>query len=350
MVGPIGSEYLQWVKTRKPAKFNLASSGVLPCELKDLDVRIEEFEINGPGLYGFEPLQHAIARHCGVPAEFVVAASGTSMANFIAMAAMIGPGDEVLIEYPAYEPLLAAAQYFHAEIKRFPREAPLSNFLSSRTRLIVITNLHNPTCARLNPQQVKKIGEAAKSVGAHVLMDEVYLECLYGERSSAIHEGPQFVSTGSLTKAYGVGGLRCGWILATPDLAWRMWQVKDLIDPSAPHPSEILSVITFQKLDRLAARAKVLIDTNRELVREFFRSCPQLEVAMPDYGTCIFPKIKSGSPDGFFELLHDRYETDVVPGRFFEMPDHFRIGIGGESGMFAEGLRRLEDALSIQVE
>jgi len=342
----IGSEYLRWVKTRKLAQFNLASSGVLPCALEDLDVRVEDLEINGPGLYGFEPLQHAIARHCGVRAEWVVAASGTSMANFIAMAAMIVPGDEVLIEYPAYEPLLAAARYFHAEIKRFPREAPLADFISNRTRLVVITNLHNPTCARLNSQQVKEIGEAANRVGAHVLMDEVYLECLYGETSSAIHEGPQFVCTGSLTKAYGVGGLRCGWILATPDLAWRMWQMKDLIDPSAPHPSEILSVIAFEQLDRLAVRAKALIAKNRGLLRAFLSSCPHLEVTLPDYGTCVFPKIKLRSLDGFFELLHDRYETDVVPGRFFEMPDHFRIGIGVESGMFAEGLRRLGDALS----
>jgi histidinol-phosphate/aromatic aminotransferase/cobyric acid decarboxylase-like protein len=155
MDATVGSDYLQWVKTRKPAQFNLASSGVLPCELSDLDVRIEDLEMNGPGLYGFEPLQRAIAQHCGVPAESVVAASGTSMANFIAMAATIRSGDEVLIEYPAYDPLLGTARYFGARIKRFPRECGPRDFVSDQTRLIVVTNLHNPTCLRLNTQQVK---------------------------------------------------------------------------------------------------------------------------------------------------------------------------------------------------
>src|SRR5215470_3169728 len=163
MVGTFGSEYLQWVKTRKPAQFNLATSGVLPCDLSDLDVRIEDLEVNGPGLYGFEPLQQAMAQHCGVAAECVVAASGTSMANFIAMAATIRAGDEVLVEYPAYDPLLSAAQYFGAEIKRFPRECGPRGFVSDRTRLIVVTNLHNPTCARLDAQQVKEIAEVARS-------------------------------------------------------------------------------------------------------------------------------------------------------------------------------------------
>src|SRR5262245_60232908 len=113
------SEYLYWVKTRKPGRINLAASGVLPCLLTELNVRIEDLEINGPSLYGYRPLQEAIAHHCGVPAECVIAANGTSLANFIAMAALIHPGDEVLIEYPVYEPLLAAAQYFGAVIKRF---------------------------------------------------------------------------------------------------------------------------------------------------------------------------------------------------------------------------------------
>jgi aspartate/methionine/tyrosine aminotransferase len=340
-----GSQYLQWVKTRKPARFNLAASGVLPYPLIQLGARIEDIEINGPGLYGFEPLQEAIAVHCGVPPECVVSASGTSMANFIAMAVLIQPGDEVLIEYPAYEPLLAAAQYLGAEIKRFPRQSSLQDLVSDRTRLIVITNLHNPTCAGLLEPDLKNLAEIAERAGAHVLVDEVYLECMYSERMSAIRHGKHFVCTSSLTKAYGLGGLRCGWIVAEPDLARRMWHIKDLIEPSAPHPAEQLSVIAFRRLDELSGRAKAVIDPNRALFLDFLRSCSQLEVAMPDHGTCVFPRMKSGDSDHLFELLHDHYDTDVVPGRFFEMPDHFRLGIGVENSVLKEGLERLQKAL-----
>src|SRR5262249_52497726 len=149
-----GSEYLQWVKSRKPARFNLAISGVLPCKPEDLGARLEDIEITGPGSYGFQPLQQAIAVHCGVPPDCVVAASGTSMANFIAMAALIKSGDEVLIEHPVYEPLLAAARYHGADIKRFPRNGSIRDCVSARTRLIVTTNLHNPTCERFGQQEL----------------------------------------------------------------------------------------------------------------------------------------------------------------------------------------------------
>src|SRR5262249_19226952 len=178
-----------------------------------------------------------------------------------------------------------------------------------------------------------------------VLVDEVYLECMYDEKSSAIHLGDHFVCTSSLTKAYGLSGLRCGWILAEPELARRMRHVKNLIDPAARYPAEQLGVVSFRELHRLAARAWARVDPNRALLRDFLRASSQLEFAMPDYGTCVFPRLKSGGTDRLFDLLHNEYDTDVVPGRFFEMPDHFRIGIGVDTNLLAEGLERLQRAL-----
>jgi hypothetical protein len=336
---------LYWIKTRKAGRINLAASGVLPCPLAELSARIEDLEINGPSFYGYEPLQKAIANHCRVTVECVIAASGTSLANFIAMAALIKPGDEVLIEQPVYEPLLSAAQYFGADIKRFPRSETVPHFLSNRTKLIVVTNLHNPSCELIRESELRELGELANSVGARVLVDEVYLECLYEKTNSAFHYGKQFVTTSSLTKAYGLGGLRCGWILAEPDLAQRMWKIKDLMDPSATHPAELLSVIAFRNLDSLAMRARQYVDNNRAALIAFLRDCKDLELSVPEFGTCVFPKVVRGDGDRLFEILHDRYDTDVVPGRFFETPDHFRMGIGGDTAAFQEGLARLREAL-----
>src|SRR6185436_1913716 len=146
-------------------------------------------------------------------------------------------------------------------------------------------------------------------------------------------------------KAYGLGGLRCGWILAEPELALRIWGMKDLIDPDASHSSERISVAAFRQLDRLTARAKTIIDGNRTLLLDFLRSCPDLEVAVPEHGTCVFPRVRSGSVDQLFEVLHHRYDTDIVPGRFFESPEHFRIGLGMDPNVFTEGLARLGKAL-----
>jgi aspartate/methionine/tyrosine aminotransferase len=96
------SLYMEWAKTRSHAKFNLATSGLMSVPFAEFPVRLEELEITAPGAYGYEPLRERLARHAGVSGECVVAATGTSMANHLAMAAILEPGDEVLIEQPAF--------------------------------------------------------------------------------------------------------------------------------------------------------------------------------------------------------------------------------------------------------
>ena len=154
----------------------------------------------------------------------------------------------------------------------------------------------------------------------------------------------EFVVTGSLTKAYGLGGLRCGWVIAEPALAQRIWKIKDLIDPSAPYPAELLSVIAFKKLNQIGERARTLLSRNRALVRQFFVNSDGFDCPIPEFGTCIFPRFKHGKTERLIEILHERYDTDVVPGRFFDMPDHFRLGIGVETATLTAGLERLRAA------
>ena len=106
-----------------------------------------------------------------------------------------------------------------------------------------------------------------------------------------------------------------------------MWKIKDLVDPSAAHPAEMLSVIAYRELNRIAARAQTLLAKNRALVRDFLDGCDELECVWPEFGTCIFPRLKRGDADRFATMLHERFDTDVVPGRFFGMPGHFRLGL-----------------------
>src|SRR5512143_3574552 len=119
------SPYMEWAKTRKQTRYNLAASGVASFPLSDLaalaGLRLEDLEVNGPTGYGYEPLQQAIAAKAGVSPDCVVAAYGTSMANHLAMAASFSPGDDVLIEKPTYELLLTTARYLGANIRRFER-------------------------------------------------------------------------------------------------------------------------------------------------------------------------------------------------------------------------------------
>ncbi len=351
----MSSPYMEWAKTRSQARFNLASSGVMNYPLAKLPVKITDLELSGPSLYGYEPLQAALAAKASVPRECVVAATGTSMANYLAMAAVLEPGDEALVEEPTYEPLLAVAQYLGARVKRFVRHAgdgfaldadSVGRLVSARTRLIVLSNLHNPTSALAGQDTLRRLGEVARKVGARVLVDEVYLETLFEDAPpSAFHLGDVFLTTNSLTKVYGLSGLRCGWILASPELAHRMWRLNDLFGVIPAHAAELLSRVALEHLDEIAARSRALLEANAQLLNSFLASRDDLDSSPHKFGTVSFPRLKRGSADELCALLAGKYETSVVPGRFFERPNHFRIGIGGDTEMLKEGLGRLGRAL-----
>jgi aspartate/methionine/tyrosine aminotransferase len=350
------SAYMEWAKTRSHARFNLAASGVMDYPLAELPVAITDLEIGATAPYGWPPLLEALSRKTGWPAESIVTANGTSMANHLAMAALVDPGDEVLIEEPAYDPLVAAAEYLGARVRRFPRRrenawridpADVEAALSPATRLVVLSNLHNPSGAFTDEPTLVRLGELAREAGARLLVDEVYLECLLDRPwRSCVHLGATFVATSSLTKAYGLSGLRCGWILAEPGLARRIWRLNDLFGVIQPHPAERLSVVAIAHLDRIAARSKALLARNHALLAGFLDAHPALETARPRHGTIAFPRWPGGDVERLCAVLRERHDTSVVPGSFFARPEHFRVAIGGPSDVLEEGLRRLGLALA----
>ncbi len=350
------SEYMEWAKTRSGARFNLASSGIESFPLAELGP-LGPLEVNGPSTYGYPPLLEALGRKAGVEPERVVHATGTSMANLLAMAATTEPGDEVLIEEPTYPLLTDAARWLRLELRRFPRRAEngfriepaeVEAALSPRTRLVVITNLHNPSSVPVPQETLRAIGAAARSLGARVLVDEVYLEALavLGRPfTSAAQLGPEFVVTSSLTKAYGLSGLRCGWAVAEPDLARRMWRLNDLFGVIPAHPAELLSVVALERLELPAARARRILQTNAARLAAFLASRPELDGTGVGDGMICFPRLREGDVDALCERLR-REETTVVPGRFFGAPQHFRLAIGCGPETLAGGLERLARVLA----
>ena len=348
------SAYMNWAKTRSTAKFNLATSGMPNLSIRDLRVSLDDLEITDGG-YGYEPLITRIGARYRVAAESIVTAAGTTFANHLAMAALVKPGDEVLFESPAYEPMLATVRYLGAAVKRFTRRfedgfgvlpEEVEKQITRNTRLVVLTNLHNPSGALVDDSTLKQIGEIARRVGARVLVDEVYIETLFeAEPRTAFHLGSEFVITSSLTKAFGLSGLRCGWIFAEPELAQKMWLLNDLFAATPVHAGERLSVVALDQLAGLAERAKTLLDRNRRLLNEFLDTREDLETVRSEFGTVMFPRVRSGSADELCRVLREEYETSVVPGRFFELPAHFRVGIAVSSDVLEQGLGRLGLAL-----
>jgi aspartate/methionine/tyrosine aminotransferase len=353
----VQSDYMHFAKFGADARYRLSSSGVADCVLSDLNLTLDDLALHGPNAGGYPPLKARVAARYGVdPACVVMPGGGCSFANHLALAAMLAPGDEVLVEAPTYELLGSTLGYLQARIRSFPRTLEhgwrldperVAAAITPATRLVVLTNLHNPSSALADPADVRAVAQIAAGVGARVFIDEVYLELTAGDGPADTAFTPEgnVVVTSSLTKAYGLSGLRCGWILAPPALAERMSRLNDLFGVHPPHVSERMAVVAFDRLPALRARAAALLDANRAAYREILGGHPGLDQIVFDQGTTVFPRLAGGDGDAFFRRLVADFETSLVPGRFFGAPAHVRIGLGGDPAMTHEGLRRVAAAL-----
>ena len=356
-----GSIYMRWAKEHAGARFNLANSGLLGVTTEELDPHpgdlLEDLLINGPNHDGYGPLLAAIGELYGVEPERVVPAQGTSGANFLAFATLVEPGDDVLVEQPTYEPILAALRFLGARVRRFARRfengwrVDLDNVyhaLDESVRLVVLTSPHNPSGVLIDQEEVAEVGRLAAAWGALVLVDEVYRDVWFDEAPpSHVHLGPSFLATSSLTKSYGLSGLRCGWILCpTVEIADRMRRVNDFMGSVGSMPSESLALAAMRRLPRLAARSREILDPNIELVHAFLAEhADHLDCVVPRRSIVVFPRLRREEDS---EPLHDwlrKRETSIVPGKFFEAPRHFRLGFAVRTAEVEQGLAQLSQGL-----
>lgn len=359
----MSSPYMQHARRQYPDHRRLDASGLQSPEIRAFV--LETFLSELPSQVGtasghFGPLvQAAIAERFALPwEEGVVHTLGTSMANHLAMAALIEqPGDQVLIEHPTYSLLTETAGTLFAAVHSFEREedyridpdrirAAIAQNALTRLRLIVLTNLHNPSSALLDRETLQAVGEIAREHGARVLVDEVYLESLFEQpEPPAATLGPTFISTGSLTKAYGLSMVRCGWILAEPALAERIRQMRDLFYVLSPDISDQMSLTALRHLPEIRALAAPVLQANLQVLNDFLSSRPDLDVPSQPHGTVSFPRVRTADVPTLCDLLHSEYATRVTDGRFFGAPNHIRIGIGESTDTVREGLDCLGHAL-----
>lgn len=347
--------YMEWAKTRPAAEIDLAGSNILACSLDELPGARDALALEGANDNGYRPLAEAIGARYGVNADLVTTAGGTSGANFLVLAALLEPGDEVLVERPGYDPLLGAARMFGAKTVRFDRRFEdrfaldperVRAAITPRTRLIVVTTPHNPTGVAADATAVAEVGRIAEAAGAHVLVDEVYKDLTGDTSPPAAAAGSVFVTTSSLTKSYGLSSLRAGWAIASPEVTYRIRRARDVVDGTGSIVAERLSVLAFQRLDALYTRARTILGRNKALADAFLAAHPQLEWA-PSAGTIVFPRLK-GEPDArpFVDRVMRETGTALGPGAFFDAPAHFRLGYGGDTDKIREGLSRVSRVLT----
>jgi aspartate/methionine/tyrosine aminotransferase len=355
MIAWPAAPYVVWARTRPAPRYDLAASDLLPVTADEWPGMREPDGDCARESEGLDiALAAAIAAHCGVPIEHVVVAVGASGANFLALAALLRPGDGVIVEDPGHAPVATVARQFGAEVIMLPRQPHLgyavepeafAAAITPRTRLAILSRPHNPTGALIDRRTLEALADVAERARIHVLIDEVYLDTL-GSASlmTAARLSERFVSTSSLTKAYGLDGLRCGWALAAPAVAARMRAARAVLAPAAA-PSQRLALRALADLPRLAARSRQIIAGNRRLLERALGGRDDVVWVPPAGGTAAFPQLRIADVDGFVDRLLGDHHTAVVPGRFFGHPRHVRIAFGMGAEELAGGLDALATAL-----
>lgn len=346
--------YIQWsARFYGKVPFDLASSGIPPASWSELGAP----EPDGDDLRAYDRFRESLAAYNDVPVAEVLPALGTSHAIFLAYAAMLSPGDEVLLEFPGYEPLTRTAQGLGAVVRTFERSAAdgfqisaerVAAAVTPRTRVIVVANLHNPTGVRTPDATLVELAKIAEARGAYLLVDEVYapFDDLPDDgvfRSSARKLAPNVVAVSSLTKCYGLGMHRVGWVLGPPEIIERATAAMIATCGHLPLSHAARGVVALESAGRLAKRAKALLAGKRELAAQWASSLPNASwsaptsglfglVTLPESGE-LLPRIESWATD---------HGVLVGAGTFFGVPNGFRLSWATLAReRFEEGLGRL---------
>ncbi|HET6349188.1 MAG TPA: aminotransferase class I/II-fold pyridoxal phosphate-dependent enzyme [Candidatus Krumholzibacteria bacterium] len=350
------SDYLEWVKRRRDIRHSLSRSGAPRFDMRELATSLDQILTSEPNEDGWPPLLEVIAARAGLTPAHVTLANACTGANHLAFRTLLDPGDHVVMETPVYEPLAALARYCGARLDFFPRHASngwrvdpgdVARALTPKTKLVVLSNLHNPTGCHDNDETIGRIAEHAQHNGAHVLVDEVYIEFLHaaGVRTAA-RLAPNILITNSMTKTYGLDQLRMGWVLAEPRLLDRMRRLSHLYINNMAHPSERLAWLALSRADEILARANAVLDRNLAIADAFVASQPRLSWVKPRAGTCGMVHVDGLDVDELSERLAREQATGIVPGRFFDAPSHFRLAWGVDTETVRAGLDALGLTLS----
>lgn len=345
---------MEWAKTAADPsiQFNLAGSGFNYTDPAVLAPDLARMALAGPNEYGAESVRARVAARYQVPPEHVLPVAGTSLGLFLAAAALLEGEGEALVESPTYEPVLRVAQVFGTRVHRLERRFEdgyrvdldrLAGALTPQTRLVALCDLHNPSGRTLGPATRQGLLDLAARRGFTLLVDEVYRDFLETEPIGTIYRpGAPVVVVSSLTKVYGMGGIRAGWMLGAPELLRRASRMVDLLHVIDPYAMLPIIEAAFDHADSLREVGLNTARAGRAVLNLWMGSRGDLEWVEPDAGLTAFPRLPAGlTGSEVSRRLKAEEGTLVVPGRFFEDDRHFRVGVGGGPNVVAEGLQRL---------
>ncbi|HVL86587.1 MAG TPA: aminotransferase class I/II-fold pyridoxal phosphate-dependent enzyme [Candidatus Thermoplasmatota archaeon] len=347
----------EWLSRHEErARTVLAASGVAPLPVSELPGA-------GPaGSFGYgevparSDLTEAIARAYGVTASEVLVTIGGSEADALVALALVEPGDRVIVETPTYPPLAAVPQALGARVEALPRRHgdgwrldldTLEAKLRQGARYVVLTNANNPTGAACDARALAAVHAMAQEAGAYVLVDEAFRELAFSDLPCARPLGERFVVTNTLTKSWGLPGLRVGWILGPAELVARCRRIKAYLTIANPPLDQAVALSALARRDAILARNRRLRDDGWRAVEAWLARQPRLACVRPSGGNTCAPRLPDGVDDvKFAERLLLEHDTLVAPGSFLGIPGHLRIGFARPRDEVERGLAAIDRLLA----
>ena len=353
----------RWQSTyENRVKYNLSESGVHPMTLRELldaaGVASADDTLIGYGQSnGSDELRERIAAlYPGASEANVVATNGSAEANYVALWELVQPGDEVAIVTPAYGQTLGLAPMMGATVREIPLRQELgwnpdpddvARAVSGRTKVLVVTNPSNPTGAILTPEARKALVDAAGSAGAWILADEVYTgaEVDGPETASFFGDYERVVATGSLSKAYGLPGLRVGWTVAPSALAPRLWARTDYTTISPGALTDRLAALALDAATRvrILRRTRGILTSSLEVLERWLDDAGRFQYTRPQAGAIAWVRYDLPvNSSALAERLRAEQSVLVVPGDHFGLDHYIRIGYGLLADELTAALERVK--------
>jgi len=351
-------------------QFDIAESGILPLSTNDL----LDFEPPAERAAAIErllaiPLGYSEARGTAAlrqmladtysrgDADHILVTTGAIEANYLLYNVLLEAGDHVIAPFPAYQQLYEVPRSIGCDVSlwevgphtgyRYDVNA-LEKLITKKTKLIMVNTPHNPTGAMLSPADAARVYELAANVGATVIGDEAYrwLDVPGGEPFAGpmFDRGANGISVGTLSKPFGLPGLRIGWIAASPELVEKCWSMRDYITLSPGKLNDALACLGLKHRDAIVARNTKIITENLKSAAKWIGDRPYLSWTPPRGGLLALIKYDASAINVPSLELADRLAIEqsvmLAPGSAFGYEHHLRLGIGQRPDIFSEGLRR----------
>ncbi|MDD2751287.1 MAG: pyridoxal phosphate-dependent aminotransferase [Sideroxydans sp.] len=351
------SDYIEWITQHYPrVTHNLAASGIpslTALELAAIPVK--------PSSHPFEELGAALAKLHSVSPQEVLACNGTSQAIWLAYAAILATGEEVLVESPTYAPFADTAAKLGGQLRNFTRHPDtgygldvdaICRMISPRTRVVALSNLHNPSGSPAYPAAIAAIAAQLRRQNGFVIIDEVYspfdssVDGLGITCRTSRHISPNIVCVSSLSKAFGLWPLRIGWVIGPKAVVERASVALRASTGELSHSWATGALGALSELPALAARAENLLGNKRKRVEQWLAEHSSLSWSDPPGG--LFGLVTVPGPVNILAIVESaisEFGVIVAPGCFFGAPESFRLAWSLPVERLEDALKRLETAL-----